>query len=50
MSSGQRLPKTTRKEIVHHTQLKELKHLLQTWRILATESLEAKNEQAQTIY
>lgn len=31
------------------TYLKELKHLLQTWRILATESLEAKNVQAETI-
>ena len=36
--------------IVTNTYLKELKHLLQTWRILATESLEAKNEKAETIY
>lgn len=34
---------------VTNTYLKELKHLLQTWRILATESLEAKNVQAETI-
>ena len=35
---------------VPNTYLKELKHLLQTWRILATESLEAKNEQTEKIY
>lgn len=35
---------------VTNTYLKELKHLLQTWRILATESLEATNEKAETIY